>query len=123
MPSRAVLVALSLVLPALVGAQSSVDLTGNRPATPGITRTTLKDDAKYSVARVVFAPGAGEVPHTHPYDIIITPVKSGPAVIMVGDRKTTSVKAGEVQFVPRDVVHSVTNTGTVEFEVITVGIK
>jgi len=123
MLSRAVLVALSLVLPSLVGAQSSVDLAGNRPATPGVTRTTLKDDAKYSVTRVVFAPGAGEVPHTHPYDIMIVPVKSGPAVIMIGDRKTTSVKAGEVQFVPRDVVHSVTNTGTVEFEVITVGIK
>ena len=123
MPPRAVLVALSLALPALVGAQSSVDLTGNRPATPGITRTTLRDDAKYSVARVVFAPGAGEVPQTHPFDIMIPPVKSGPAVIMVGDRKTTTVKAGEVQFVPRDVVHSVTNTGTVEFEVITVGIK
>ncbi len=123
MNTRIALVALAFVIPTLVGAQSSVDLTGNRPATPGITRTTLKDDAKYSVARVVFAPGAGEVPHTHPYDIIITPVKSGPAVIMVGDSKTTTVKAGEVQFVPHDVVHSVTNTGTVEFEVITVGIK
>lgn len=123
MTSRIALIALAFVIPSIVGAQSSVDLTGNRPATPGITRTTLKDDAKYSVARVVFAPGAGEVPHTHPYDIIITPVKSGPAVIMIGDSKTTSVKAGEVQFVPRDVIHSVTNTGTVEFEVITVGIK
>lgn len=122
MNSRALLVALSFV-PALVIAQASVDLTGNRPATPGITRTTLKDDAKYSVARVTFAPGAGEVPHTHPYDIIITAVRTGPAVIMVGDRKTTAVKSGEVHFVPRDVVHSVTNTGTVEFEVITVGIK
>jgi len=114
---------LSAVLPTLVIAQSSVDLTGNRPATPGITRATLKDEAKYSVARVTFAPGAGEVPHTHPYDIIIIPVKTGPAVIMVGDSKTTSVKSGEAQFVPHDVVHSVTNTGTTEFEVITVGIK
>ncbi len=123
MNSRIALIALAFAIPSLVGAQSSVDLTGNRPATPGITRTTLKDDAKYSVARVTFAPGAGEVPHTHPYDIIITAVRSGPAVIMVGDSKTTTVKAGEVKFVPRDVVHSVTNTGTVEFEVITVGIK
>ncbi|MEQ1580716.1 MAG: cupin domain-containing protein [Steroidobacteraceae bacterium] len=123
MRTRIALVALAFVLPSFVGAQSSVDLAGNRPATPGVTRTTLKDDAKYSVVRVAFAPGAGEVPHTHPYDIMIIPVKSGPAVIMVGDSKTTTVKAGEVQFVPHDVVHSVTNTGTVEFEVITVAIK
>lgn len=123
MNTRIALVALAFALPTLVGAQSSVDLTGNRPATPGITRTTLKDDTKYSVARVTFAPGAGEVPHTHPYDIIITAVKTGPAVVMVGDSKTTTVKAGEVWFVPHDVVHSVTNTGTVEFEVVTVGIK
>jgi quercetin dioxygenase-like cupin family protein len=123
MRTRIALVALVFAVPTFVGAQSSVDLAGNRPATPGVTRTTLKDDVKYSVTRVVFAPGAGEVPHTHPYDIMIVPVKSGPAVIMVGDSKTTTVKAGEVQFVPHDVVHSVTNTGTVEFEVITVGIK
>jgi quercetin dioxygenase-like cupin family protein len=123
MNTRFALVALAFVVPTFVGAQSSVDLAGNRPATPGVTRTTLKDEAKYSATRVTFAPGAGEVPHTHPYDIIIIPVKTGPAVIMVGDRKTTTVKAGEAQFVPHDVVHSVTNTGTVEFEVVTVGIK
>ena len=123
MTLRTTLIALSVVVPTLVFAQASVDLSGNRPATPGVTRSPLKDDPKYSVVRVTFAPGKGEVPHTHPYDIMIIPVKSGPAVIMVGDSKTASVKAGEVQFVPHDVVHSVTNTGTVEFEVITVGIK
>jgi quercetin dioxygenase-like cupin family protein len=123
MAPRIALVALALIIPALVGAQSSVGLAGNRPATPGITRTTLKDDVKYAVARVVFAPGAGEVPHTHPYDIMIIPVKSGPVVLMIGDQKITSVKAGEVQFVPHDVTHSLANAGTTEFEVITVGIK
>ena len=123
MTSRTALIALAFVLPSLVGAQSSVDLTGNRPATPGITRTTLKDDVKYSVARVVFAPGAGEVPHTHPYDIIITAVKSGPAMKLKIALLAGPVKSCNVHFVPREVVHSVTNTGTVEFEVITVGIK
>ena len=123
MTHRATLVALALVAPLLVGAQSSVDLAGTRPATPGITRTTLKDDAKVSVARVQFAPGATEVAHTHPYDIMIIPVTSGPVSMQVGDRKTTSLKSGEVQFVPRDVSHYVGNTGNAEFVLIAVAVK
>ncbi len=123
MNCRTALIALTLVVPALVGAQSSVDLAGNRPATPGITRTTLKDDAKYSVARVQFAPGASEVPHTHPYDIMIIPVKSGPVIMQIGDKKITEIKAGDVQFVPRDVSHFVGSANNTEFEVIAVAIK
>jgi beta-alanine degradation protein BauB len=123
MTHRAALVALALIVPCLVGAQSSVDLASGRPATPGITRTSIKDDAKVGVARVQFAPGATEVPHTHPYDIMIIPVTSGPVILQIGDRKITSLKSGEVQFVPRDVTHYLGNTGTTEFEIIAVAVK
>ncbi len=120
---RAAIVALALIVPTLVGAQSSVGLAGGRPATPGVTRTTIKDDEKVAVARVTFAPGATEVPHTHPYDIMIIPVSSGPVVLLIGDRKITSLQAGEVQFVPRDVTHSLGNAGETLFEIITVAVK
>jgi quercetin dioxygenase-like cupin family protein len=123
MNCRTALIALAFVAPGFVGAQSSVDLAGNRPATPGITRTTLRDDAKVSVARVQFAPGASEVPHTHPYDIMIIPVKSGPVVMQIGDKKITEIKAGDVQFVPHDVSHFVGSAGDAGFEVIAVAIK
>ena len=56
----------------------SQPLGAGRPETPGITRTTLKDDAKSTVTRVHFEPGAAEPPHTHPYDVILVPVITGP---------------------------------------------
>ena len=58
----------------------SVPLGQGRPETPGVTRTTLKDDAKSTVIRVHFKPGAAEPPHTHPYDIIIVPIVAGNSI-------------------------------------------
>ena len=101
----------------------SLPLGAGRPATPGITRTTLKDDAKVTVTRVQFEPGAGEPPHTHATDVILVPVASGPVEVGVGDATMTSLKAGEVQFVARDVVHHVKNTGTERFELIAIALK
>jgi len=101
----------------------SVPLGRGRPETPGVTRTTLKDDAKSTTIRVHFIAGAAEPPHTHPYDIIIVPVISGNVTVTIGDKKLTAVKSGDVQFVPRDVVHSVANTSGKEFELVSVAIK
>lgn len=101
----------------------SVPLGQGRPETPGVTRTTLKDDAKSTVIRVHFIAGAAEPPHTHPYDIIIVPVVSGNVTVTIGGKKLTAVKSGDVQFVPRDVVHSVANTSGQDFELVSVAIK
>jgi quercetin dioxygenase-like cupin family protein len=118
--------ALVLVLQVVGSTQApvpSVPLGQGRPETPGVTRTTLKDDAKSTVIRVHFNVGATEPPHTHPYDIIIVPVVSGNVTITNGSQKLTSVKAGDVQFVARDVVHSVANTSGQEFELVSVALK
>jgi quercetin dioxygenase-like cupin family protein len=101
----------------------SQPLGAGRPETPGITRTTLKDDAKSTVTRVHFAPGAAEPPHTHPYDVILVPVITGPVDFGAGDKTLTALKSGEVQFVPRDVVHHVANTGKQPFELIAIAVK
>ena len=101
----------------------ALPLGAGRPDTPGITRTTLKDDAKATVTRVQFEPGAGEPPHTHATDVILVPVLSGSVEVGIGDRTLTSLKAGEVQFVPHDVVHHVKNTGTERFELIAISLK
>ena len=59
-----------------LGGQSPVlPLGGDRPETPGITRTTLRDDAKSMVTRVHFEPGAAEPPHTHAVDVILVVVE------------------------------------------------
>src|SRR5438045_6940849 len=101
----------------------SVNLVQGRPDTPGITRTMLKDDAKSTVTRVRFAPGALEPPHTHPYDVILVPVLSSAVDAAIGDTTITSLKPGEVQFVAKGVVHHVGNKGTQPFELIAIALK
>jgi quercetin dioxygenase-like cupin family protein len=123
MTCRAAVVALAVLVPSLAGAQASVDLAKGRPATPGITRTTIRDDSKVAVTRVRFAPGAVELPHTHPYDVMLVPLMSGAVNLQIGDKKITSVKNGEVQFVPHDVTHFLGNTGKTAFELIAIGVK
>ena len=94
-----------------------------RPDTPGITRTTLKDDAKVTVTRVRFEPGASEPLHTHPYDIVLVPVMTGPVNWTVADRHVSRLSAGEVQFVPRDVPHQLKNAGGELYEIIAIAAK
>lgn len=101
----------------------SVPLGTDRPATPGITRTTLRDDAKSAITRVRFAPDALETPHTHPYDIIIVPVTTATVDFRMGDQRVTRFEPGQIQFVPRETVHSLANKGDGPFELIVVGVK
>ena len=117
---------LALVLPVAAASQTkapSLPLGQGRPETAGITRTVLKDDAKSTVTRVQFKPGAAEPPHTHPYDVILVPVVAGTVDVTIGDKKLTAVKSGDVQFVPRDVTHQVMNTGKQDFELIAIALK
>jgi quercetin dioxygenase-like cupin family protein len=101
----------------------SLPLGQGRPDTAGITRTVLKDDAKSTVTRVQFKPGAAEPPHTHPYDVILVPVVAATVDVTIGEKKVAAVKSGDVQFIPRDVTHQVTNTGKQDFELIAIALK
>lgn len=83
----------------------------NRPAVDGITRTTIRDDARVTVTRVHFAPGAAEPVHTHPFELMIVPVRDGAVTWVVGDRTTSRLEAGAVQFAPANVPHQLANTG------------
>ncbi|MCC7415527.1 MAG: cupin domain-containing protein [Acidobacteria bacterium] len=97
--------------------------SAGRPSTPGIARTTLRDDAKVTVTRVEFEPGAGEPPHTHATDVILVPVADGPVEVRIGDATLTRLAAGDVQFVGRGVTHSVKYTGTDRFALVAVAVK
>ena len=119
--------AVVILLSAASGSQTSapsLPLGSGRPDRPGITRTTLQDDAKSTVTRVHFAPGAMEPPHTHRYDVILVPDVDGMIDLGVEGRKTvTSVKSGDVQFVPKNTVHRLTNRGKAAFELIAIAVK
>ena len=121
------LIAVLALAPAVFTQQTpppSLPIGAGRPDVQGITRTILRDDAKVAVTRVHFDPGAGEQPHTHPTDIMIVPVTTGPVEFANGTNpKMTSLKAGDVQFVPKEVVHYVKNTGKQPFELIAITMK
>jgi quercetin dioxygenase-like cupin family protein len=119
-------IAVAVLMPLTLASQTggpSVPLGAGRPETEGITRTTLKDDPKATVTRVRLNPNAAEPPHTHPADVVLVPVTAGTIELVIGDRKITSVQPGEVQFVARDVVHSLKNTGKLPFELIAIAVK
>lgn len=121
-----VLLSILLFLPLTAASQTqapSLPLGAGRPDIAGITRTVLKDDVKVTVTRVHFDPGAAEPPHTHPNDVILVPVVAGTLDLAIGDRKVTSVKSGDVQFVTRNVTHHLKNTGKQPFELIAIAVK
>jgi quercetin dioxygenase-like cupin family protein len=126
MRKRALGIALAVILPLSAASQTpgpSLPLGAGRPATAGITRTTLKDDAKVAVTRVRLEPNAAEPPHTHPTDVVLVPVTTGAIELVIGDRTVTSVQPGDVQFVNREVVHSLKNNGKQPFELIAIAVK
>lgn len=63
------------------------------------------------VALVEFAPGAKEPKHTHPGDVFAY-VQEGTLVLYVEGQPTTTVKQGEVFFVPAGKVHWAVNQST-----------
>jgi quercetin dioxygenase-like cupin family protein len=100
-----------------------VPLGDGRPARPGITRTTLRDDSRVTVTRVQFEPGAAEEPHTHPYDIVVIPLETVPVQLVIGGREMSTIEEGSPNFMGKGVTHFIKNTGTKTFAVIAVALK
>lgn len=93
-------------------------------APPGITRTTLIDNADVRVVRVRFAPGSAEPVHTHPNDLLTIQLTPGRYDISLADtRETGQFAAGFVKFLPRDVPHAYISTDSIAFELLSISIK
>lgn len=94
---------------------SIVPSSGQAPRPPGSARTDLQrhdlgiEGREVLQARVDFAPGAYFPRHTHPGEEIIY-VLSGTIEYEIAGKLTT-VKAGDVLFVPNGVVHAARNVG------------
>jgi quercetin dioxygenase-like cupin family protein len=123
LPLSVILAALPPFTAASQSQSPSLPLGAGRPATAGITRTTLRDDARVAVTRVHLEPNAAEPPHTHATDVVLVPVTTGVIELVIAGRTITSVQPGEVQFVNREVVHSLKNNGQQPFELIAIAIK
>jgi len=86
------------------------------PATPGITRTDLQQEPlsipgrEVVQTRVDSAPGAAVPKHRHPGDELVY-VLSGTLEYKIEGQPIQILRAGEVLFIPRGVVHSAINVG------------
>ena len=101
----------------------ALPLGAGRPDTPGVIRTSLKDDARASVVRVQFEPGAKEPPHTHPYDVMLIPLANRAVELNVGGQSVRALQVGTLHLIPRDVTHSLVNPGNDRLDFITIALK
>ncbi len=93
-------------------------------APPGITRTTLLDNADVRVVRVQFEPGGREPVHTHPNDLLTVQLSGGQLEILNGGERTRGLRdPGSVQFLQRNVEHSYGSVDTHSFEVLSISVK
>src|SRR5688500_18373125 len=56
-------------------------------ATPGVTRTSILDNADVTVTRLEFEADVREPLHTHPYDLIVVPTTPSRVDLQIGDKK------------------------------------
>jgi quercetin dioxygenase-like cupin family protein len=93
-----------------------MSLPTDTPTAPGIERTDLQQHDLSASGRevvqnrVVISPEAPAFRHKHPGEEIIY-VLEGSLEYQVDGRPPTTVKAGEVFFVPAEAVHAVRNVG------------
>jgi quercetin dioxygenase-like cupin family protein len=83
---------------------------------PGITRTDLQRrdlsvlGREVIQVRVDFAPGAVAARHSHPGEEIVYAIE-GTMEYQLEDNSPTTLKAGEVLFIPAGAIHAVKNIG------------
>lgn len=93
-------------------------------AAPGITRTTLVDNADVRVVREQFEPDGREPVHTHPNDLLTVQLTPGTVEILKGSGRTTGLRTpGFTQFLARDVSHSYSSSDSKSFEILSISIK
>ena len=94
------------------------------PLPAGITARTALDAPDATVRVVEFGPGARETVHTHPYDLVLVPLASGPMELqLAGKTETKNYGAGDAVFVPRNTPHALANPGKEKRAVSAVVIK
>ena len=93
-------------------------------ATPGVTRTSLLDNAHVTVTKLEFEPDVREPLHTHPFDLLVVPTTASRVDMQIGDRKEMrGYMVGEAIFIHRGVPHAVANIGAASFRAVAVAFK
>ncbi|MBZ5558091.1 MAG: hypothetical protein LAO77_12530 [Acidobacteriia bacterium] len=107
----------------LGGASAAPAISPQAPATSGIDRTQLIDNATVTVTRLHFAVGAAETTHTHAFPLLIIPITDGTMNVRQGDLIKVGERAGETFFVPAETPHAASNRAGKAMDLIAVAIK
>jgi quercetin dioxygenase-like cupin family protein len=93
-------------------------------APPGISRTTVLDNADARVVRVDFSRGGREPVHEHPCDLVTVQLTPGRLEMRIGaERETERLVPGQVRFLPRNVPHAYASADPAPFALLSVTIK
>lgn len=108
-----------------IGDLGSASFQGQTPPwAKGVTVTTVLENDRVRVSRVVFEPGGQEALHTHDYDLLTISLAAGRLELARGDN-TAVVKRlpGEAGWVPKGAPHGARNLGKGRLDFITVALK
>ena len=75
---------------------------------------------RVTITRVTIAPGARNPPHTHPASEQVWVALRGSGVLLLGDTATAPFAEGDVVRFAEGEVHGFENTGSIEFEYLSV---
>lgn len=108
-----------------IGDMGSASLQGQTPPwAKGVTVTTVLENDRVRVSRVVFEPGGQEALHTHDYDLLTISLAAGRLeVASGGSTSVVELAPGEAGWVPKGAPHGARNPGEGRLEVITVALK
>jgi quercetin dioxygenase-like cupin family protein len=119
-PLLSVVILVLLAAPLALSARSAA----TAPQPPGITRTSLIENATVMMARLRMAPGAAEDMHTHPFSAVVIQLEGGDVDMRLGDARSTGHRpAGSVEFIASGVPHAAANVGRAAFDLVTIAIK
>jgi len=90
----------------------------------GIHRTAILENDVVIVARLTYDPASREEVHAHPFSAVTVYLTTA-ELDMTNGKETRCERTfpGRFWFIPKETLHAATNTGTLPFDVITVGLK
>jgi quercetin dioxygenase-like cupin family protein len=88
---------------------------------PGIAGTPLFDNSSVRVVKFQFLPGAREMPHTHPFGVLVIMASPGDTELLKGTETVTRTRQiGDAEFTEPNERHAWANVGSSPLEMIVV---
>jgi quercetin dioxygenase-like cupin family protein len=91
---------------------------------PGFAARPLFDNASVGVMRLLISPGAREMPHAHPYSMLVVQVSPGDVEIMKAGAVSRAARpVGHIEFFDANMQHAAANVGNTPVAVLVISFK